>query len=249
MIMTLQVINEFIDKDGIKCKTFVNTERPWEFIYEYDERGQRELDKIIQEFKSEGVNIDALEKDKLFVMKQSLEYWKQGEISGVLAMSSNQVGMAFVADNFPLLQEKGMYEEALWCAYSSINTNHHTWDIHLFNLLFSEADSDKLRKEGDPIPDKDTFTLYRGVAGNGSARRVNGISWTGSPNVAAWFALRYKMNDPTVFKVTVPKDSILIHYNGRKEDEYILRLPLPVKPKRVVPMPEPYKDKEELLKA
>ncbi len=44
------------------------------------------------------------------------------------------------------------------------------------------ADREKLLSLGDPIPDQEFFTLYRGISGGkGQARRVKGLSWTSDP--------------------------------------------------------------------
>ena len=108
--------------------------------------------------------------------------------------------------------------------------------MNVIGLMFDLADHEKLIQAGDPVPDQETFTVYRGVGGNGRARRVNGYSWTSSFDTAVWFAKRAKLfglNDPAVFTVTVPRETIMACCNERDEREYLLRLPLPVKPKRV----------------
>ena len=53
-------------------------------------------------------------------------------------------------------------------------------------------------------------------------------------NVAAFFAMRFKsLNDPAVFRVAVPNETILARVADRDESEYFLRLPLPAKPRRI----------------
>lgn len=182
------------------------------------------------------------------ILEMAMESWKEGDVVGVLAMMSNELSMGFVIDNWPLLKKIGKYEEALLHAYQSIRTNYSTWSMDLLRILFMQADIEKLRKVGDPIPDQETFILYRGVSGVGRKRRVSSLSWTESPNTAAWFAKRYGLPDPAVFMVTVPKESIMACSFDRNEREYLLRLPLPVKPKRLKEMPEAFlpRDKEKL---
>jgi hypothetical protein len=170
----------------------------------------------------------------------TIELWNEGDIEGVLAMMSNERCMNFVVDNLYLLKEVGMYERALLRAYTSIRTNYSGWQMDLLKFLFCRADHQKLREAGDPIPDRATFTLYRGVSGIGRRRRVNSFSWTESPNTAAWFAKRFcHLPEPAVFVVTVPNESIMACSKGRNEAEYLVRLPLPMRPKRLKELPEP----------
>lgn len=136
----------------------------------------------------------------------------------------------------PLIKTPLSYWLLFWMReYLKTRSNYTNWSFDMILFLFSIAKPNKLRATGDPIPDQEFFTLYRGVAGNGRKRRVNGISWTSSPKVAAWFAKRYDwLEDPAVFKITVPNNQVLACINDRNEKEYLLKLPLPGKPKRYV---------------
>ena len=166
----------------------------------------------------------------------ALEAWNDGNIEGILCLMPNTRGLAFVFDNIYLLKETGKYEEALFSVYIGTRTNWAYWDMDIIRWMFKEADPEKLAQAGDPIPEQQLFTVYRGVGGNGRARRVNGLSWTDLLDKAIWFAKRAKifcLNDPAVFTVTVPRESVLACCNERNEHEYLLKLPLPVKPKRV----------------
>ena len=145
-------------------------------------------------------------------------------------------GMSFIADNFPNLIKMGKYESALLNAYSGIRNNLHNWSSEVINYLFAVADPDKMRAAGDELPDSDSFTLYRGVAGNGPARRVKGVSWTDSINVASFFAMRFALKDPAVLEITVPNVAILARVADRNESEYLLRLPFPFEPKKRIPV-------------
>ena len=168
--------------------------------------------------------------------RQALKAWNKGNVSGVLICMSNTSCLAFVFDNMQVLKEKEKYEEALLDAYVGTRTNWHFWSLDVLEMMFTVADSEKLAQAGDPIPDRQLFTLYRGVGGNGKARRVTGFSWTSSLDKAIWFAKRAKLfglNDPAVFTVTVPRENVLAYCNERDEHEYLLRLPLLAKPKRV----------------
>ena len=157
----------------------------------------------------------------------------ENELSRLMPIQNR---MAFVCDNALFLKKKGLYEEALLFAYIGAKIGFGSWSPSAIELLFSLADRKKLAEAGDPIPDQKDFTLYRGVGGIGRQRRVSGVSWTSSFEQALWFAERAKnfgFADPAVFKITVQRESILAYCNNRKEEEYLLQLPLSVKPKRI----------------
>ena len=174
----------------------------------------------------------------------SLEYahkaWRERNVRRIMCYMPNTRCLAFVADNIWPLIEAGKYEEALYDAYTITRVNFSNWSLNHLMFLFEVADREKMKSQGSQIPPGNNFTLYRGVSGKGRARRVNGLSWTESPNIAAWFACRFShLGNPAVFRVTVPREQILFCCDERNEKEYVLSLPLPVKPKRVLPMPEP----------
>lgn len=182
------------------------------------------------------------------IMEMAMKHWKEGNVVGVLCMMSNECRMGFVLDNLRLLKKIDKYKEALLDAYHSIRINYSNWSMDLLRFLFRQADIEKLRTTGDPIPNQETFTLYRGMSGIGRKRHVNSFSWTDSPNTAAWFARRFPdLPNPAVFKVTVPNESIMACCNDRNEREHLLRLPLPVNPMRMKKMPEAFlpRDKEK----
>jgi len=183
------------------------------------------------------------------ILQKAMKAWGQGDIEGVLWCMSNESHIRFILGNIGQLKDRGLYEKALLHAYTSTRTNHSCWGLKTLRLLFRIADIEKLRKTGDPIPNQDTFTLYRGVSGVGKERRVNGFSWTESPHIAAWFAMRFSSSlpDPAVFTVTVPHDSVMACINDRNEREYLISLPLPTRPKRLKIMPEPFKEPIDLL--
>jgi hypothetical protein len=99
------------------------------------------------------------------------------------------------------------------------------------------ADRAKLLAAGEPLPGAAPFTLYRGVAGNTSARRVRGIgiSWTGNLETAVWFANRFKLAKPAVHKAEVEAAQVLAYLGGDgSEDEYIALLPRSTRVVKVV---------------
>lgn len=166
--------------------------------------------------------------------EDALENWSKGDIEGVFCTMSNEVCLFFVVNNLPRLIAKGKYEEALLNSYIGTRVNYSHWDFFVIKRLFDLADPKKLRAAGDPVPEGDTFTLYRGISGKKGKRRVNGYSWTSSLNKAKWFATRFEhLENPAVYKVTVPREWVLAFSNERQEAEYILKLPLPVRPRRL----------------
>ena len=176
-----------------------------------------------------------------YIKEAWIKCWNdpQKDILSVLVLMDNTAGLAFVLWNHYALQKMGKYEEALLSAYIGTRTNFSNYSMDDIRFLFNIADKEKLRAAGEPMPKQESFTVYRGVSGRASKRRVNGFSWTESPNTAAWFAKRFNLEDPAVFTVTVPMYSILARVTDRNESEYLLELPLPVKPKRLKVMPEP----------
>jgi len=194
-----------------------------------------EIEERDRKFFADVEGYDLESRNKKF-RKDIIEYWEAKDIDSILTMlgmASGNNAMSFIADNFPNLIEMGKYESALLDAFTGVRNNLHNWSKDVIDYLFDVADSERMRAAGDKIPDKNSFILYRGVAGNGDARRVKGRSWTDSVNVAAFFAMRFHLNDPTVFKITVPNNVILARFADRSESEYILKWPLFGKPKRI----------------
>ena len=122
---------------------------------------------------------------------QAVDALSSGDVGGFLAYASNEDGLALVLHNMKRLRERGLYEEALLWGFTSSRENNYRWFTKLADM-FHKADRTRLRQVGDALPGDGPFTLYRGVAGNGRARRVRGFSWTEDLQVAKWFALRFE---------------------------------------------------------
>jgi hypothetical protein len=127
------------------------------------------------------------------------------------------------------LLDLGLYEAALLLGLTMSQLNNANWNQQSLSWLVSLADRARLRAAGDPLPGPGPFTVYRGVAGPGPARRVRGLSWTLSLPIAAWFARRasntFQLDDPAVYRLTVEDGRVLAYDNNRREEE-ILVLPL-----------------------
>lgn len=96
--------------------------------------------------------------------------------------------------------------------------------------LFRAFEGSELRACGDPLPSSaETVEVYRGVAGKGRARRVRGVSWTLSREVAAWFALhahaKYGLTDPDVYVADVNIKDVWLYTEENGEQEVIMRPP------------------------
>ena len=168
--------------------------------------------------------------------------WNDGNVDLITVCMDSPAVMVFLSDNIEGLLEMGKYEQVLLEAATATSFNFSGWSLSYLDCLFDIADIDKLRAAGDPIPDQEYFTLYRGVAGKGPARRVRGYSWTSSPGMAAWFACRFAyLGDPAVFKITERRDQILAAHMSRGEQEYLLKRKSIKNPKRLKEFPEPLK--------
>jgi hypothetical protein len=157
---------------------------------------------------------------------------EKGDVIGFLGCTDNAYGLKLVFMNIGPLRTRGLYETALVNAFTAVSTNHSIWRRDTLAYMFSVADRERLRQAGDPLP-KPPYTVYRGVAGRGRARRVCGYSWTRSLERAKWFANRFSFHDPAVYSVTVDEADILAYINDRNEQEFIVDLPRQVKPVRM----------------
>jgi hypothetical protein len=136
-----------------------------------------------------------------------------------------------VRDNRSLLQGRGVYERQLLFAF--VHSNHVHWSLAALRELFRSADRARLRAAGDPLPGHGPFTIYRGVAGHESARRVCGLSWTGSLERAREFAERLDLPSPSVYRITIEESHVLAYVNAKEEEEFLVLLPESAEPQRV----------------
>jgi hypothetical protein len=169
----------------------------------------------------------------------SSQSFAAGDALGFLGLADNLAGLDLVLRNLQPLRAAGLYEQALVCAYVKTRTNWRRFPHDVIKSLFRAADRDRLRACGEPLPGAGPFTVYRGVCGRGRARRVRGISWTGSLAVAAWFANRFAerdLPDAAVYRADVDAAAVLAFLHddaGRGEDEYLVLLPDSCRVRRV----------------
>lgn len=165
------------------------------------------------------------------VMREhALRALRENDVGAFLITVSSDARLALVCDNMHLLRQRGLYEEALLMAYSGCRVNHRNWSASVLQYLFGFADRDKLREVGDPLPGAGPFTIYRGVSGVGAARRLRGLSWTGSLDIACWFACRFPLGTPAVVTATIDAADVYACITDRDEDEFVCR---PAKVKRM----------------
>lgn len=146
---------------------------------------------------------------------------------GFLVSMPSDYGLELVRDNRLLLRSVGLYEEALVQAFMGSRTNNAAWSVGALECLISTTDPDRLEALR-PVPRGESFRVYRGVAGRKGSRRVRGLSWTGSVECAAWFAIRSAElaeagSDPAVYAALVSRDDVWWHEADRNEDEYVVR--------------------------
>jgi hypothetical protein len=130
--------------------------------------------------------------------------------------------LALVADNIPLLQQRGIYEKCLLYAFTRARTNFHHWPLKNIQTLFSNVDKERMRAAGDAIPQDLKMRIYRGIAG-GRSRRPRGFSWTFSLEAACWFSTRFNLADPCVLVSEIKNETVLAFTNDRHEQEVICR--------------------------
>lgn len=170
-----------------------------------------------------GYRAGLLRDEKNRRMREDVERkFAEGDAIGIV-ISVGPGALAFVADNFPALQRRGIYEATLLDAYISNDCNNHGFSLNLLEDLFRMADKEKLRACGDELPEGEWFTIYRGVAGPRHTRRVRAFSWTLDLEKARWFAARLYLADPAVYMARVRRGEVLAYYDQRQEKEVICR--------------------------
>jgi hypothetical protein len=156
--------------------------------------------------------------------QKAVEALDRGDWSGFLMPAPRGEHLSLVARNQVAFRERGLYEPALFHALKITGVNNHGWSNTLKALL-SAADRDRFRQEGAPLPGAGPFTLYRGVAGRVDQQCVRGVSWTLSFETAKWFAMRFRLPRPEVYRVVVAAEDILAYVNdSRKEEEMFVCL-------------------------
>jgi len=151
---------------------------------------------------------------------QAQQAFDAGDAFGFLMSVESHKRMSLFALNYRQLRERGIYEAALLEALQSAKSNSRSWPLGLLKNWLQACDREKLLAAGDPLPHGGPFVLYRGVAGEPGHRRVCGIHWTGSLEKAIWFATRFHLPAPAVYRVRVEAERVWAH--NEYEDEYLV---------------------------
>jgi len=170
-----------------------------------------------------------------FLWDKACKCLNDGDVIGLMCTMDNENYLRFIAQNYEALIERGIYEAALFDAWTGCRTNWHRYSNSDIQCLFIFANREKMLSLGYPLPGDGPYTIYRGIAGRGSARRIRGRSWTADFEKAKWFAKRFgHLENPAVFQATVDKPCIYAYTNEREEQEFIID-PVGIKPKKVWP--------------
>lgn len=150
----------------------------------------------------------------------------EGDAVGILVLMDNTVELDFVTENMVPLTKRGIFEAALVEAFTDTRVNNHRWPVSTLQKFLDEGDINKLRAAGNPLPEGNVYTIYRGVSGKRPYRHVRGLAWTASLEQACWFATRYFFDgaeDPAVYKARIKKDDVYFYMNERNEQEFVCR--------------------------
>lgn len=146
--------------------------------------------------------------------------FERGDALELVQLARNGT-LAVVYDNDDALRERGIYEAAVVYGYVWTTHDHRDWETDVVKSLFDCGNREKLRNAGSPLKGSGPFTVYRGVNGSGVNRRDCGLSWTGSLEVACWFATKFGGEEAAVNSASLRLQDIYCYYNGRDEDEYL----------------------------
>jgi hypothetical protein len=185
----------------------------------------------MEKYEQLGIEITDDDMDTIIQLRKKIEadkkdFEKKGDFWCIFMWLESHRCLSFFVDNCKPLKDMGVFEKVFSEAYTQTNINNSNIPKDVISDLLKMADREKLMSLGDPLPeDKDTYTLYRGIAGKGSARRKYGQSWTGNLEKAKWFAKRLSLEKPMVYQAVVPKDCICFYTDVRNEDEYVCLIP------------------------
>ena len=157
------------------------------------------------------------------LLNKMIDALKEKNVLEILGCMEHDERIFFTADNMKMLKNLRIYEKALLNSCQNMETGvppirKKNSNSHFLKALFFSADREELIKKGDPLPiEQETYTLYRGVAGNGSARRKRDLSWTSSFDVAKWQAKQLESSKPMVYMAQVPRENIFFYINAKEE--------------------------------
>ena len=144
------------------------------------------------------------------------------DIESFIHYTDNQNCLRLLATVLDRTIDCDKLEAAFIDAFTSTRTNNYR-EFETIESILDFTDLDRLREQGDELPQQDEYRLYRGISGNQTPEIINGYSWTSNFELAHWFAMRFcEFGSPSVYTTTVRKDAILFYTNQREEDEFVL---------------------------
>jgi hypothetical protein len=145
------------------------------------------------------------------------------------------------------LRERGIFEAALCAAITGLSESRQKLPGPKLERMLEECDRPKLLAAGQELPGRAPFVVYRGISGTGVTRRVDGLSWTLSLDIACCCAVHdWRLGNPCVYKARVPLDEVYF-YTGERGDLEVFCKPRTTKP-MLLSAPE-IKRRAELCKA
>ena len=150
----------------------------------------------------------------------------EGNVMPLLMSLSHAEALHIVTLNIDALRDRGIYESALFQAWTIGSTNWSSWRLEFLCTLFDIADRARLLAAGDPMPEGERFTLYRGVAGVEPRRKEAGLAWTRDPDKARVFAKRgawLGYPDPAVYTTEAARGDVYFYSADRREEEFVFR--------------------------
>jgi hypothetical protein len=151
---------------------------------------------------------------------QAREALAESHVGGFFSSASSDASMYLLLRNWDWFTIRGLAEKALIEAWSN-QKRTYAYSPHIPRLL-DVVDRAKLLAAGDPLPEGETFRLYRGVSGDGDPY---GASWTLSLEIARFFASIPYWGSGTIYAITVSRSDIYayLHECGRRHRETAAR--------------------------
>jgi len=147
------------------------------------------------------------------------QYAKEDPIR-IFNCAESMANMYLIYRNWEWFKARGLAERALLTAWSNQQWTFPSGPMMCWCMCMS--DRAELLRWSDPFPEGDTYTLYRGIGGNGNP---HGFSWTTDLDIAKRFANRMH-GLGTIYKTKVRREDVYarIHESGRGEHEMLLML-------------------------
>lgn len=128
--------------------------------------------------------------------------------------------LTHVQANTYALRKRGIFEEAFCAAIRDSRGEDRILPDSKLKQILEECDRPKLFAAGDQLPKQPPLVVYRGVSGSGASRRIDGLTWTPSLNIACCCAVPdWRLDNPCVYKATVQLAEIYFYNNERREME------------------------------